>query len=232
VAYAALGLIDAVRDGLRRNADPVRAPRMQAYMKSAMPYRGVSSAGVKAVCREVFAGHRLPSFEAWEATVLALWRDAEYREERYAAISLTGARYYRGHQTPSAMPLYEELVTTGAWWDYVDDVAAHRIGPMLLTHGALVRPLMLSWSTAPDMWKRRTSIICQVVARERTDLRLLYACIEPNLEAKDFFIRKAIGWSLRAYAWIDPDEIAAFVARQGDRLSGLSRREALKNIHA
>jgi 3-methyladenine DNA glycosylase AlkD len=224
-------LIEAVRNGLRRLADPDRAPKMQAYMKSTMPYRGVPSAGVKAVCQEAFAGHRLASFEAWKATAMRLWREAQYREERYAAISLSGARFYRQHQTPRALPMYEEIITSGAWWDYVDEVAARRIGPMLLTHAAIVRPMMLAWSTAPDMWQRRTSIICQVVAREKTDLDLLYACIEPNLAERDFFIRKAIGWSLRAYAWIDANEIAAFVDNLGDRLSGLSRREALKNIH-
>jgi 3-methyladenine DNA glycosylase AlkD len=230
VADADRSLVEGVRDGIRRLADPIKAARMQAYMKSTMPYRGVPSAGVKAVCREVFTAHRLESFETWKTTALTLWREARYREERYCAISLTGARPYRRHQAPEAMPMYEEMITTGAWWDYVDEVAARRVGPMLLTHGAVIRPLMLSWSRSPDMWKRRTSIICQVVARDQTDLELLYACIEPNLSEREFFIRKAIGWSLRAYAWIDPDEIAAFVNRQGDRLSGLSRREALKNI--
>jgi 3-methyladenine DNA glycosylase AlkD len=80
------------------------------------------------------------------------------------------------------------------------------------------------------MWRRRTSIICQVSAKDRTDLDLLYACIEPNLADKDFFIRKAIGWSLRAYAWVDPKEIGRYVGANQARLSGLSRREALKNI--
>jgi 3-methyladenine DNA glycosylase AlkD len=128
------------------------------------------------------------------------------------------------------MPMYEEIITKGAWWDYVDEVAVRRVGPMLLAHGDHIRPLMRQWSTSDDLWKRRTSIICQVVAHGQTDLELLYACIEPNLADRDFFIRKAIGWSLRAYAWTDPDEIAAYVDRNHDRLSGLSRREALKNI--
>ena len=63
-----------------------------------------------------------------------------------------------------------------------------------------------------------------------TDLKLLYANIEPNLQDRDFFIRKAIGWALRAYAWTDPREVARYVREHEDRLSGLSRREALKNI--
>jgi 3-methyladenine DNA glycosylase AlkD len=81
-----------------------------------------------------------------------------------------------------------------------------------------------------DIWKRRVSIICQVSLKRDTDLELLYANIEPNLADRSFWIRKAIGWSLRAYAWTNPREIARYVAANESRLSGLSRREALKNI--
>ena len=35
---AADELVAMIRTSLRDNADPVRAPQMQAYMKSAMPY--------------------------------------------------------------------------------------------------------------------------------------------------------------------------------------------------
>jgi 3-methyladenine DNA glycosylase AlkD len=34
-------------------------------------------------------------------------------------------------------------------------------------------------------------------AKERTDLTLLYDCIEPSLASREFFLRKAIGWALR-----------------------------------
>jgi 3-methyladenine DNA glycosylase AlkD len=88
---------------------------------------------------------------------------------------------------------------------------------------------MLSWSTDADMWKRRSSILCQLPAKRETDLDLLYACIEPSIGSSEFFLRKAIGWALRQYAWTDPDEIARYVAANEDRLSGLSKREALKN---
>jgi 3-methyladenine DNA glycosylase AlkD len=208
MAGADRALIAEVGRGLWARADQARAPAMQAYMKSSMPYLGVL-AGVDAVSKEVFALHPLPSVRAWRATVLELWRQATHREERYVAIALTGAPAYRQYQAPAALPIYEEIVTEGAWWDYVDEVAVRRIGRILLTNRDQVRPRMLRWSTSQDMWKRRAAIICQVVAHGRTDLDLLYACIEPNLADREFFIRKAIGWSLRAYAWTDPQEIAA-----------------------
>ena len=89
---------------------------------------------------------------------------------------------------------------------------------------------MRAWSHDTNMWKRRVSIICQLGRRERTDLDLLYDCIEPNLDDREFFARKAIGWALRDYAWHDPHEVDRYVREHSDRMSGLSRREATKNL--
>ncbi len=89
---------------------------------------------------------------------------------------------------------------------------------------------MLAWSRDSNMWKRRASIICQLGFKADTDLKLLYDCIEPNLGDGEFFVRKATGWALRDYAWHDPAEVDRFVRANEARLSGLSRREATKNL--
>jgi 3-methyladenine DNA glycosylase AlkD len=125
--------------------------------------------------------------------------------------------------------MYEEMIVSGAWWDYVDD-AAHQVGYLLERWPGQIRPRMLQWSRSRDLWKRRTSIICQLRFKGCTDLQLLYACIEPSLESKAFFLRKAIGWALRQYAWTDPNEVVRYVRQHQARLSPLSQREALKNI--
>ncbi|CAJ62684.1 MULTISPECIES: DNA alkylation repair protein [Frankia] len=224
------GLVAGVRAALAGAADPAKAPGMQAYMKSDMPYRGVPKPARERVLRPVFAARTLPDLASWTATVLAIWRDAAYREERYAAIDLTGHRAYRPYQRAQTLDLYEEMITTGAWWDYVDEIAARRIGPLLAVDPAAIRPVMLRWSRDGDLWRRRTSIICQLSFTTATDLELLYACIDANLDDRDFFIRKAIGWALRQYARTDPAEVRRFVGARGQALSSLSRREALKNI--
>ena len=218
-----------MRAALAEAADPERAPGMQAYMKSEMPYRGISSPDMRAICKQIFAAHPLETCDQWRAAVLELWRGARFREERYAAIELLGERRHRACRTPDVLPVYEELITTGAWWDYVDGVA-HHVGNLLREYPEKVRPAMRNWSTDKDMWKRRVSIICQISFKKDTDRDLLYANIEPNLADRNFFIRKAIGWALRSYAWTDPEEVARYVTANEARLSGLSRREALKNI--
>jgi 3-methyladenine DNA glycosylase AlkD len=228
----AASLPQTVRRRLSEIGDPAKAHGMQAYMKSAMPCLGVSAVPLRQVCREVFAALSWSCAEDCQADVLAIWRDAEFREERYAAIELTGVKAARAFQDLSAQPMYEEMIVTGAWWDFVDAIVAQRLGPILQREGGGMKRKMLEWSTDPDMWKRRSAILCQIKAKEETDLDLLYACIEPSLDSKEFFLRKAIGWALRSYAWTDPSEVRRYVAAHADRLSGLSRREALKNIGA
>ncbi len=218
-----------IRTALEAAADPAGAPGMQAYMKSAMPYFGVSTVPRRAALKPLFTVLDWPDSAAWQAGVLAIWRGAAFREERYAALELTGVKAARRFQQIEALPMYEEMIVTGAWWDYVDEIAGHRLWELLRNDRAAMTKAMRTWSTGADMWKRRSSIICQLPAKRETDLDLLYACIEPSIGSNEFFLRKAIGWALRQYAWTDPEEVARYVAANESRLSGLSKREALKN---
>jgi 3-methyladenine DNA glycosylase AlkD len=202
---------------------------MQAYMKSALPFRGVPRPGQKAIFAKLLSEHSLPDQVAWHDTVLELWDDAGFREERYAAIALLNHRAYAAYVDPSAMPLVDHLVVTGAWWDYVDVLAIRTVGPLVRAHPAELVPLMLRWSTDDDLWRRRTAILHQVGAKAATDRDLLVTCIAPSLPSKEFFLRKAIGWSLRDLAWHDPRWVQKYVRDHAAELSGLSAREALKN---
>ncbi|WIX92852.1 DNA alkylation repair protein [Amycolatopsis sp. DG1A-15b] len=222
-------LVKAIRAGLAELADPAKAPPMQAYMKSAMPFRGVAKPERSALLKRVLAEHTLPDRVTFSETVLKLWRTAEFREERYAAIDLSGYRAYWRWQDPDLVPVYEEMIVDGAWWDHVDELAIRRIGPILREHRPRMTPIMLAWAGDDDLWRRRTAIICQVGAKEDTDTDLLTRAIEPAIGETEFFLRKGIGWALRDYAKTAPDWVRCFVDDHPG-LSGLSRREALKHI--
>ena len=223
-------LAATLRDRLTAVADPASAPGMQAYMKSAMPYLGVSAVPLRAVCKAVFADLLYADQADWQRDVLDIWRGAQFREERHAAIELTGIRAARPFQTLDSLGLYEEMIVSGAWWDYVDSIVTQRFWAILQHDPAAMKRRMLAWASDENMWKRRSAILTQLKAKAATDLDFLYACIEPSLDSKEFFLRKAIGWALRQYAWTDPAEVKRYVAANQGRLSGLSRREALKNI--
>jgi 3-methyladenine DNA glycosylase AlkD len=227
-------VVEEVRSRLAAGADRQKAPQMQAYMKSDMPFLGVSAVPMRKTCKAVFDEHRLPDRDSWRSVVLALWDDARFREERYAALELTGHRFYREFQDVAALGLYRHLVVTGAWWDYVDAIASARVGPILRGHHDEVAPMVSAWADDEHLWVRRTAILCQLGSKTATDLGLLTYAIERNLEDSrfggEFFIRKAIGWALREYAKVDEAWVVAFVGDHTDRMSGLSRREALKNV--
>ncbi|MEI2775075.1 MAG: DNA alkylation repair protein [Tetrasphaera sp.] len=227
-------IVAAVRAALRSAGDPERAIQQQRYMKSAMPYRGLTSRELKLLLRPVLAAYAPAERTEWEHAVRELFDDAAFREERYAAAALAQHRSARAWQDPAAMGLYRHLVVTGAWWDHVDDLATHSVAPILLRHRDSETERMLDWAVADDLWLRRVAIICQLPFGDRTDIALLGAVIDANVEGtaygREFFVRKAIGWALRQYARINPDWVRAFVAERADVLSGLSTREALKHL--
>ncbi|WP_051342806.1 DNA alkylation repair protein [Pseudonocardia spinosispora] len=224
-------LVAAVRDGLLQLADPAAAPGMQQYMRSEMPFLGVPKPLRTQLERRLVPDHPLAAITTFELAVRTLWDEATYREERYLALSITGNRRYRAHLVPQLVPLYRDWIVDGAWWDYVDEIAARRIGPLLDRRPGDLEPMIRAWSADPDRWLRRTAIICQLGAGKATDLVLLSDCIEAAIDEPDFFLRKGIGWALRQYARVDPEWVRAFV-RAHPGLSPLSRREALKHIGA
>lgn len=221
-----MSLPAAVRTSLRAAADASLAPGQQAYMKSAMPFLGVRVPEVRRLVRTLVRdlGIRDPAELATAAR--ELWDDATHREERYAAAALLGLRPLKGDL--SLVPFHEHVARSGAWWDHVDE-AAHRVADLHDAHPAETATVVLRWSTDDaSFWVRRLAIISQLGRKDRVDLGLLAAVLEPNLADREFFIRKAVGWSLREVAKVDPDWVRAYVA--GHELSPLSRREALKHL--
>jgi len=222
-------LVTAVRAALADAADPARAPEMQAYMKSTLPFRGVPKPVRVRVLRPVLAAHPVTDRGVWEATIRRLFDDAAFREERYAALALLEVRAARAWHDPDLVPLLEHLVVTGAWWDLVDDLAGHQVAPLLAAHPDVMTPVVRAWAVDEDLWLRRTAILSQLGCGLRTDRDLLTEVIEATIASPEFFHRKAIGWALRDLAWKDPEWVRTFVDTHPD-LSPLSRREALKHL--
>jgi 3-methyladenine DNA glycosylase AlkD len=78
------------------------------------------------------------------------------------------------------------------------------------------------------MWLRRSCLIFQLRYKSETNFTLLKGLIFEFTHDKEFFIQKAIGWSLREYAKTNPESVRDFVEESG--IQGLAKREALKHI--
>ena len=219
-----------LRKALEGAGDPARAEQQRAYLKSEMALYGVGVPETRRLARRAAGAHAELWTEAttWEAALQRLWDGAAHREERYAALAIIRSKLSTSHAgRMESLALYEHFLRTGQWWDLVDETS-HAVGLVVREHPAAAARMRV-WATDPDMWVRRSAIICQLQHKADTDLDLLTAVIEPNQKDSEFFIRKAIGWALRDYARTDGDWVRAFVQAHPD-LSPLSRREALKHL--
>jgi 3-methyladenine DNA glycosylase AlkD len=212
---------------LAERADPSKATGMQAYMKTEMPFYGVQKPGREPIARQLGADFPPADRTEYVALVLGLW-GLPHREEKYLALEL--ARRHHAFVDSASLPLYRRLIVEGAWWDFVDEVATHLIRDLVLQEPEETWPEIDAWVDSADMWLRRSAIICQVGAKDRTDSRRLFTYCEARMHEKEFFIRKAIGWALREYSRTAPDAVARFAGAHRAQLSALSYREATKHI--
>lgn len=220
-------LIEYVQDALAAQADAEKAVGMQAYMKTDMAFYGVQKPLRTPILRRLVTEYAPSTREEYEEQVLALWA-LPHREEKYLAQGVAVA--HTEFLTPESLPLYRQMIVEGAWWDFVDEVATHMVRHLVIHHPRQTWPEVDQWVDDDDMWLRRSAIICQVGAKEKTDSPRLFDFCARRCHEKEFFIRKAIGWALREYAKTDPGLVAAFVSEHRDELSGLSFREATKHI--
>lgn len=223
-------LARALRQAYAAEGDPRRAGDMRAYMKSAMPYYGVPMPRTRAILRELVQGRDLGDAAHLAQVVRTLWHGAKRREERYAALELLDRPAARKLEAPGALPLYEELIASGAWWDLVDELAARRVGVVLARSPKVVQPTLRRWSRGGDLWLRRAAILAQLKHRDATDVDFLFDVIEPAVDEKEFFLRKAIGWALRELSRWKPEAVERWLDEHRGRASGLTVREAQRGL--
>ena len=234
--HAPNAMIAALRAVFASHADPARAVAMQAYMKSVLPFYGLPAPLRRRLMAEVVKAHPAPDAVTLQRRMQTMWREARFREERYAAIELARrGRVERKMLGLELLPLLEEMISTGAWWDYCDDISGNELATLLERHPHVMKPLLRRWAKGGDLWPRRAAMLCQRgLGPASFDARLLYDCILPSIGsgcfAREFFIRKGIGWALRERSYAAPDEVAAFCREYAEQLSPLTQREALKAI--
>jgi 3-methyladenine DNA glycosylase AlkD len=210
-----------------QRADPETAGPMAKYMRDQFPFLGLNSAPRQALFKQFLAEYGLPQLPEFEAIVLDLWRLPQ-REYQYTAQDLW--HRMRKQLTPEFVVLLEYLITTKSWWDTVDGLASHAAGDLFKRFPETQAEAVQRWRHTDNIWLRRTTLLFQLAYKEATDKGLLFSLIQDNLESKEFFIQKAIGWALREYSKSDREAVSHFVAHTP--LAPLSEREALKWMKA
>lgn len=205
--------------------DPARAAPMGAYMRDQFPFLGIPTPQRRALHREVVAGLPAPDERQLARVLRACWALAE-REYQYFACDHV-SRHVAGC-SPAFLRELRWAITHKSWWDTVDALAPS-VGRLVLAHPDLALEMDV-WIDDTDVWVARVALLHQLRFKDRTDAERLFGYCTRRADHADFFVRKAIGWALREYSKTAPDAVRAYVDGMGDRLSPLSRREALKRI--
>jgi 3-methyladenine DNA glycosylase AlkD len=219
----------AVVAALAPVVDPASRAGMRAYMKNQFEFLGVKTP----VRRAAVAGLIRAQKNATAAHLLrcahVLWAMPE-REYQYVAIDLLTR--HADTLTPADLPALFALVRKKSWWDTVDALAdvIGRVVRTACTNEPAAQCSMDEALSSDNLWIRRVAIIHQLGWRSQTDARRLFSYATTCAHEKDFFIRKAIGWALRDYAWHAPAEVRAFLHANRSKLSPLTVREAGKHL--
>jgi len=207
-------------------AVPADAAPMQAYLKDRFVFLGIKTPQRRQASKPFIAAGDGADPGELLATASRLW---EYEPREYQYVGCDLLKRWGRRLEPDAIEGIEHLITTKSWWDTVDVLAAHVVGSLVSRHPDLVA-VMDDWVSDDNIWLARSAIIHQLFYKESTDADRLFAYAIRQMGHTDFFIRKAIGWSLRQYARTDEAAVVAFVEANADNLSGLTKREALKHV--
>jgi 3-methyladenine DNA glycosylase AlkD len=210
---------------LENAANPERAKAMSAYMRDQFPFLGISTPLRRGITKKFLAAAaKNPDGADWRF-VRVCW-DKPQREYQYVAVNYIGA--VKHALTPDDVPKIGEIAAEKSWWDTIDGL--DRIAGDIAQRYPEVNDTLIEWSVSENIWLRRIAIDHQLTRKELTDAALLARIIENCLGTKEFFINKAIGWSLREYGKTNPQWVRDFIARRGERMAGLSVREASRYI--
>jgi 3-methyladenine DNA glycosylase AlkD len=214
--------VNAVEAALTPLSDSERAMAMAAYMKHHFQFLGIPTPERRKAIKSIAK----PELADAPAIARALWKRKE-REYHYVAVDLL-ASMAKKLDPWATLALIEELALTHSWWDSVDGLVS--VGSTILRHHRDARDVVWQWSAHPSFWVNRLAILHQNGWGDMTDKKMLFKLCLAHAHNEEFFIRKAIGWALRDYAWTHPQAVQAFVDANRSKLSALSAREALKNI--
>lgn len=227
--------INWFKQQLRTYADSKRAIGEKKYLKSPWKFYGVTVPQRHKIVKEWFKKHQ--PLQLNEALELAekLW-GSDWHEERSLAIEIL--QLVGDKLTTKQIPMVEKMINQATGWDHLDEISVHVIGAMIDNDEMTLRRLP-KWARSKNFWVRRAAILAQILQfrRKQGNKKLFFNLVIPMFnESKNwpkeerFFIRKAIGWSLREIANVEAAVVFNFVKRYKHQMSSLTFREATRKL--
>jgi 3-methyladenine DNA glycosylase AlkD len=209
---------------LKNNSDASKTEKVKSYLKSPYKFYGVSVPFTDKIAKEFIKENKNLHVPELIELIKQLW-GSSYHEEKTLSLKLLRIIDIQD------MGLLEELLEESKGWDHVDEISIHLVGSLIMKNNEYLNYLR-KWSVLDNFWMRRASLISQILPFRHGlgDRLLFYALASQMIEEKEFFIRKAIGWTLRELSKSYPDEVFDYLIKVKDKASGLTLREGSKRL--
>lgn len=219
-----MGIYYELKERFEQNRDEENAVKMAAYMRNLFPFYGIATPKRKALSGEYLKKDKKSKAVDWDF-LNECYRD-EYREFQYVVMDYLTVM--QKCLTYEDVPNIYRYIKAKQWWDTIDgfDRIVGNIGLV----DQRIDDLMLKWSTDEDFWVRRVAIDHQLHRKEKTNTELLGKILINNFGSNEFFINKAIGWSLREYSKTDPAWVRHFIEEHKNSMDKLSVKEGGKYV--
>ena len=206
------------------NEDSINSIAMKKYMRDMFDFYGIAAPKRKELYNEFIKNEKKTKVIDWD--FLDLCYKDNHREFQYLVYDyLLSMKQYVTYEDISRIKKY---IVTKPWWDTIDFLCKV-IGNVGLRDNR-VKDLMIEWSKEDNIWIKRTAIEHQLNLGDKIDKELLEKIIINCLGTDEFFINKAIGWSLRDYSKVNPTWVKEFINKYKSQLNDISIKEASKYI--
>jgi 3-methyladenine DNA glycosylase AlkD len=218
-----MSFVGATKDAFYALKNPGNSHWMRQYMRNKYQFIGIKKPEQALVFKDIYK--KFGKAEDWYEVSSELFAMPE-REFQYVAMAyLLKAKNSWDSRVPL---LVHRWVDENSWWDVVDVLGPKVLGLYFQRFPQERSEWISIWMKSPNFWHQRLCILFQLDYKKNTDVTLLSTIILSLNTSKEFFIQKAIGWSLRQYARTDPEWVLDFV--DNHPLMPLSKREALKHF--
>lgn len=213
-----------IKQLFEQHRDEENAIKMSKYMRDMFKFYGLATPVRKSFYKDLLKKEKESKDIDWN--FLDKCYEDDHREFQYLVMDylVTMQKYL----TYDDVPKIFKYIKSKQWWDTIDGL--DRIVGNIAFEDDRINDLMLEWSKDEDFWVRRIAIDHQLCRKEKTNTELLEKIIVNNFGSNEFFINKAIGWSLRDYSKTNPKWVKEFVEKYKDKMDKLSIKEASKYI--
>ena len=216
-----------IKSELIKTANKSNALQMEAYLRNQFLFFGVMSPQRKLILKKLKNQYlnQLTPTEKRDLIIL-LWNQ-EYREFQLLALDWM-MKWHPNDYIEADIDFLEHLISSKSWWDTVDFLASNLVGKYALKFPLTMNRKLKKWENSKSFWIKRTCLIFQLRYGKDTNLDYLQYLTAKFKKEKEFFIQKAIGWSLREVSKWNPSWVKQLIKEE--ELNGLARREASKYL--